>query len=131
MDLESDLKKKYAESKRIINEARLNKQLVIFVGSGTSISSGMPSWRKAISQISERLELDSDSLSLNEFLRLPQYYFNARGKKEYTQLMQDVFLYKKNLEPSLVHDLIVQFGTQTIITTNYDHLIELAAEKKQ
>ncbi|SKA64315.1 SIR2-like domain-containing protein [Succinivibrio dextrinosolvens DSM 3072] len=129
MDLESDLKKKYAESKRIINEARLNKQLVIFVGSGTSISSGMPSWRKAISQISERLELDSDSLSLNEFLRLPQYYFNARGKKEYTQLMQDVFLYKKNLEPSLVHDLIVQFGTQTIITTNYDHLIELAAEK--
>ena len=40
-----------------------------------------------------------------------------------------VFHYKKHLEPSAIHDLIIQFGTQTIVTTNYDHLIELSAER--
>ena len=129
MDMESDLKKLYAESKRIIKEACLNKQLVVFVGAGASISSGMPSWSEAIAQISEHLELDSNTLCFNDFLRIPQYYYNARGKKEFTQFMHEIFHYKIHLEPSAIHDLIIQFGTQTIVTTNYDHLIELSAER--
>lgn len=129
MDMESDLKKQYAESKRIINEARFNKQLVIFVGAGASISSGMPSWAHAIAQISARLQIDANDLSFNDFLRIPQYYYNARGKKEYTQLMHEIFHYKKHLEPSSFHDFIIKLGTHTIVTTNYDHLIELSAER--
>lgn len=129
MDMESDLKKQYAESKRLISEACLNKQLVIFVGAGASISSGMPSWNQAIAQISACLQIDANDLSFNDFLRIPQYYYNARGKKEYTQLIHKIFYYKKNLDPSAIHDLIIQFGTQTIVTTNYDHLIELSAER--
>lgn len=128
--MEHDLKKQYEESKRIIHEASKNNQLVIFVGSGCSIPSGMPSWGEAINKIAKCLEIESSSLSTSDFLRIPQYYYNTRGKKEYTQLMHEIFLYRKYLCPTSVHDLIIQFDTQTIITTNYDHLLEMAAERK-
>lgn len=127
MPLEDDLKKQYQEAKRIINQAQHDEQLVIFVGAGASISVGMPSWRQAIEEIADRLGIDK--YTSEDFLRIPQYYYNSRGKKEYTQLMQDVFLYQKHLSSHAVHDQIISFNTQTIITTNYDHLIEQAAEK--
>ena len=41
----------YTESKKIINEARHDGQLVIFVGAGASICSGMPTWGQAVKEI--------------------------------------------------------------------------------
>ena len=41
----------YEEEKRLIKEAENSNRLVIFVGAGTSIPSGMPSWSKAIGAI--------------------------------------------------------------------------------
>ena len=37
----------YKEEIRILQEALANKKLVLFVGSGVSLSSGMPSWSNA------------------------------------------------------------------------------------
>lgn len=115
----------YIESKKIITEARHNGQLVIFVGAGASISSGMPAWSRAIKEIASHLGIYDTEL---DFLRIPQYYFNARGKKEYTQLMRKIFRYGDFLQKHEIHDKIIQFNTRTIITTNYDNLIEKAAE---
>ena len=127
MPLEDDLRKQYKEAKRIINQARYDGQLVLFVGAGASVSAGMPSWRQAVKRIADRLGIEK--ISSEDYLRIPQYYYNAREKKEYTQLMQDVFLHQRNLPSQLLHDQIIEFNTQTIITTNYDNLIEQAAEK--
>ena len=126
MSLKENFKEQYAESKRIINEAQRNGQLVLFVGAGASIPSGMPSWGEAIRVIAQHLGIKD--VSPDDFLRIPQYYYNAREKKEYNQLMQEIFLYRKFLPTSAVHDMIIEFNTQTIVTTNYDHLIEQAAE---
>lgn len=115
----------YIESKKLITEARQNGQLVIFVGAGASICSGMPAWGQAVKQIAEHLGICDEPL---DFLRIPQYYFNARGKKEYTQLMRKVFRYGDFLQKHEIHDKIIEFNTRTIITTNYDNLIEKAAE---
>lgn len=115
----------YIESKKLINEARHDGQLVIFVGAGASICSGMPTWGQAIKEISSHLGICDESL---DFLRIPQYYFNARGKKEYTQLMRKVFRHGDFLSKHEIHDKIIEFNTHTIITTNYDNLIEKAAE---
>ena len=117
--------KLYKESKRIINDAKENGQLVLFVGAGASVDSGMPLWSKAIEKIAEKMPLTDKQ---NDPLKIPQYYFNTRGKKEYTQLMRDIFRYGDNLIPTELHKKILQFETATIITTNYDHLIERAAE---
>ena len=48
MDINQNLKQSYEESKRIIQEAQDNKQLVLFVGAGASIDSGMPTWNDAL-----------------------------------------------------------------------------------
>ena len=68
----------YKEAKRIIRRAMDEHQLVIFVGAGASIASGMPSWGQAIKIIADKLFLKDDQL---DYLRIPQYYFNSRGKK--------------------------------------------------
>ena len=115
----------YIESKKLISEARHDGQLVIFVGAGASICSGMPTWGQAVKEIATHLGIYEEPL---DFLRIPQYYFNARGKKEYTQLMRKVFRHGDFLVKHEIHDKIIEFNTHTIITTNYDNLIEKAAE---
>ena len=114
------------ESRRIILEASRNHQLVIFVGAGASIASGLPSWNYAVKEIANRLNQKTEEL---DNLKIPQYYYNSRSKKEYTQLMRKIFKYKEYIEPNGIHDRILRFNPNTIITTNYDTLIEQAAEK--
>ena len=121
-----NLLNQYDESKRIIRQAMEDKQLVLFVGAGASIASGMPTWGQAVNEIAKRLSLKGDNL---DYLRIPQYYFNTRGKKEYTQLMRKIFRHSEYLMPHAIHKKIIDFNTETIITTNYDHLIEQAAEE--
>ena len=120
-----NLLNQYKESKRLLKQAMDNHQLVLFVGAGPSIASGMPSWKQAIKSIAEKLAIEEIEL---DYLRIPQYFFNSRGKKEYTQLIHTVFRYGEHLQKHEIHDKIIDFNTDTIITTNYDHLIEQAAE---
>lgn len=127
MDINESLKKSYDESKRVIQEAQKNNQLVLFVGAGASISSGMPSWTQALIQIGKRL--GEKHIDYQNALEVPQDYYDQRGKKEYTELMRKVFRYGDTLPTSETHKLIMKFHTSTIITTNYDHLIEQAAEE--
>lgn len=119
-------KKMYNEAKRIINDAMDNEQLVLFVGAGASVDSGMPLWGNAIDEIAKKMVLNEKQ---KDTLKVPQYYFNSRGKKEYTQLMRDIFRYEDHLLPTKLHKKILDFHTATIVTTNYDNLIELAAEE--
>ncbi len=121
---DNNILNQYKESKRIIRQAMDEHQLVLFVGAGASIASGMPSWKDAIKIIANRLSIKDDQL---DYLKIPQYYY-ARGKKEYNQLMRKIFRHGDLLEINKIHDKIFEFTTETIITTNYDHLIEQAAE---
>ena len=41
----------YAEEIRILRNAMLNHKLVVFVGAGTSLDAGMPSWGAAVKKI--------------------------------------------------------------------------------
>ena len=118
--------KKYAESKRLIRKAMIEKHLILFIGAGTSVDAGVPLWKDAITEIATKLQIDP---AKTDVLVVPQYYFNARGKKEYTQLMREIFKYGEKLETKEVHKKIMQFDADTIITTNYDHLLEKAAEE--
>lgn len=121
--------KKYAETKRLIKIAMQEGQLVLFVGAGASVDAGMPLWNAAVSQISEKLGLENDSDKIDNLV-IPQYYYNLRGRKEYTQLIREIFHYNEKLYPGAIQDAIIRFRAKTIITTNYDHLIEQAAENK-
>lgn len=126
MSLLEEGKIAYKETKRIIYEAKENDQLVLFVGAGASADSGMPLWGEAISKIAKKMQLTANQ---SDYLKIPQYYYNSRGKKEYTQLMRNIFRYEEYLTPTELHKSLLDLNTSTIITTNYDHLIENAAEE--
>lgn len=49
-------------------------------------------------------------------------------EKEYTQQMREIFRYKGYLSKQEVYKKITEFNTSTIITTNYNCLIEKATE---
>ena len=117
----------YKETKRIIYDAMINDQLVIFVGAGASRNSGIPLWGEAMSEIANRLGFSNYSDA--DILKIPQYYYNSRGKKEYTELMRYLFKYGVNLVPNSIHREIIKYDTSIIVTTNYDNLLEKAAEE--
>ena len=131
MDINQTIRRSYEESKRIIQEAQENNQLVLFVGAGASIDSGMPSWKDALDIIKKRLGYDEkeDQVVPQDPLKIPQYYFNQRSKNEYTNLIRKIFKFDKTLPTTSLHQKLMKFNTSTIITTNYDHLIEQAAEE--
>lgn len=128
MSISEEGKQLYNETRRIIREAKSNGQLVLFVGAGASVDPGMPLWGQAIEQIASKLPL-TDKDKPYDPLKIPQYYYNFRGKKEYTQLMREIFRYGVSLQTTLLHKKLIECQADTIITTNYDHLIEHAAEE--
>lgn len=127
----------YEEEHRLIKEAENSNRLVIFVGAGTSIPSGFPSWSQAIDEMRERMDDSKDDANKNEvknsddFLKIPQYYYNEHGKNNYVALMRKIFKHQKNLSPHELHKKILKFRVKYIITTNYDDLIKKAADDNQ
>lgn len=109
-----------------IKEASENNKLVAFVGAGVSANSGMPTWNELIKEFAKDLgEFDVDK-SPDLYMKIPQYYFNERGEKEYFEKLNEVFLKKKyKLNP--IHKEIFKLKPTHIITTNYDTLLEEAA----
>lgn len=80
--LDSFTKKFYEESRRLIRIAMAEHNLVIFVRAGASMDSGMPSLGQAVSQIARKLGVSPEDI---DNLKIPQYYYNTRGKNDYTQ----------------------------------------------
>ena len=117
----------YLEERQLIQAAANKNRLVVFIGAGASIPSGMPSWGKAVEKIKEHLD---DKNCDNDFLKVPQYYYNEHGKNNYVELMHEIFKYGKNLYHRDIHHKILKFRTKYIITTNYDHLLEQALSEE-
>lgn len=127
MNREINIPNSYREAKRIIQEAKDADQLVLFIGAGVSINSGMPSWRDAVQHIGNLLGLGK--IENSDFLKIPQYYYNSHGKQAYNTLMREIFKDGINLPVSDIHRKILRFNARSIITTNYDNLIERASEE--
>ena len=114
------------ESIRRIKEASKNGKLVMFVGAGVSALSGYPSWSGLI----EKLDLSMNKkgwYSDEEYLTIPQKYYNSRGNKEYYDIIKNTF--DMELEPNYIHNKILRLNPTHIITTNYDSLIEKSVIK--
>ena len=60
--------------------------------------------------------------SNEEFLKIPQYFYEEKGEEQYIQLLNEKF--GGNYTPNIIDDLIFEIKPEHIITTNYDHLLE-------
>ena len=112
------------ESLRIIKRASEDNKLVVVVGAGVSMLSHFPSWKEVIDQFAGPFSEQKEKYSQNEYLRIPQKYYNLRGHKEYYDLLRDIF--DLDLQSNLIHDEILKLNPVHLITTNYDDLLEQA-----
>ncbi len=119
-------KKYYKEERRLLRKAREEGKLVVFVGAGASLPSGMPKWNEAVETFKECLHMGEHERQ-DDYLKIPQLYYNARGEKEYVELARRIFRYQEPLRSSDIHRRIIALNAHTIITTNHDNLIEEAA----
>lgn len=83
----------YEEARRLIRKAMAEHKLVLFVGSGTSLDAGMPSWSSTVSQIAQKLQIQVNDADL---LKIPQYYYNIRGIHLKTSLQKMISFTPKN-----------------------------------
>lgn len=113
-----------------IREAVENNKLVIFVGSGVSLNSNLPSWSGIIKEFAEDIGLDiNKDLSFDDYLRIAQYYYNERGLKEYYDSI--IKRFDKKAGPNFIHETMLNLNPAHIITTNYDDLIEQSLDNSQ
>lgn len=109
-----------------IQRASRENRLVIFVGAGVSMNSGVPSWNQLTNRM--KAELPNEFSEETDALKIAQIYKDSRGHKEYMDKVKDILLYNKAVTNSL-HKSILALNPCHIITTNYDDLIEQELSK--
>ncbi len=94
----------------------------VFVGAGTSMGAGYPSWRSLLKKIGEELELDIDQE--HDLAAVAQHYVNKnRGRSRLTQVIADQF--PRKAVPSVLR-VLARLPVRQVWTTNWDELIETA-----
>jgi hypothetical protein len=109
---------------RIIRKAIENDRLVMFVGSGISCDSGLPSWGRLINAMRGCLAHESDV----NYLRIAEKYYHQYGRNTYYSKISEFF--PDSAEPNELHRLILQLKPRHIVTTNWDNLIEKEIRKQ-
>lgn len=94
----------------------------VFVGAGTSMGAGYPSWRSLLRKIATELGLDIDQE--HDLAAVAQHYVNRdRGRGRLTQVIADQFP-RKAVPPVL--RVLARLPLRHVWTTNWDELIETA-----
>lgn len=120
---------------RDINEASKNGRLTFFVGAGISKLSKYPDWKDLTNEFAEKLGLEKKDENSNytneEYLSIPQkYYYSIRkNNEEYYKFIKKQ-LDRDDIEPNMIHDLMLILKPASIITTNFDNLIEKSVSKQ-
>ena len=106
-----------------------NGQLIPFIGSGVSMSLGLPSYADLIRELGINLGFDGDIFEgLGDYLTLAEYYhIKKTGLSELQkQLRKKWKKERKDIVKSEVHKAIVNLGCRLIYTTNFDGFLEQA-----
>lgn len=121
----TEIEKLQLENARRIFNASHNNDLVVFVGAGVSVNSGVPDWDALIVELKKCLP---DSIQKeNDYLKVAQIYKESFLSGDYLNSIQAA-LKDEETRPNLIHDAILRLDPCHIITTNYDSLIEKAVE---
>lgn len=113
-----------------LKEALNDEKLVIFVGAGISKNSGIPTWGQTVRTFAEKIGYPSHRLTTDEYIRIPQYFYGIDRSKDheeyYKTLLKSVNL---DVKPNIINKLIAEIHPKHIVTTNYDKLMDMAADK--
>lgn len=121
------------EIKDTVNEYIELDKIAVFVGAGVSRLSGFPSWSKLVLDMAKKIDYKvsakdlngNDRLSSDEYLKIPQIFYDNKGENEYKKIVRKQLNVLKT--PNKIHKLIMRLKPNHILTTNYDTLLEQAA----
>lgn len=115
---------------QLIAEELLKKDTILYIGSGVSCWSGLPSWSKLLKDLSAYVtEMGYPNEHINKAINNGKFLYAASlSKKQLTSQEYAYFLKKEmdneTFQPSKLHEAIVQLGCNNYVTTNYDKLLE-------
>ena len=97
---------------KTIRKAIDKNKLAVFVGSGVSFDSKLPSWKTLIESMKNSLEVERE----DNYLKIAEHYYIQYGRNTYFNKINDFF--PTNSQSNKLHDLILSLKPQHIITTN-------------
>jgi len=117
-----------------LKEAIKHEDTILFVGSGISCWSGLPSWPKLLSDLAGFLEQSDRDPGLvrkeigNDLLQAASYGFDQLTPSEIGAFIRKA-LHVGTAFPHEIHRKIVSLGPRCYVTTNYDQLLEESLRK--
>jgi len=118
-----------------LRETLTQDDVVIFVGSGISLWSGLPTWSGLIEQLAVYVEHSGGDPSLvrseqtkGDLLQAASYGFDTLTKQQIGEFIRTACKYGA-AKPHEIHKKIVAFNARCYITTNYDNLVEQSLSK--
>lgn len=104
--------------------------VVPFIGAGISVSGGFPSWKAHLREQGRTAHISAEHIEAlladGQYEKVIEEIEQSRGREVFTQEIRDVFSRTGSI-PDVILRLYELF-TDTLITTNYDRLIEQAFE---
>lgn len=106
---------------------RLTDDMVVpFIGAGISVGGGFPTWKNHLLQQGRTAGIDPNQierwLDIGEYEQVIEYIENVHGPEVFAQEIRDVFSKTGSIQDVTLR--ISELFTDTLITTNYDRLLE-------
>lgn len=116
---------------KLISDELLREDTILYIGSGVSCWSGLPSWSKLLSEMVEFIKSKGYSyehvqkaIDNNNLLYAASLGKAVLSTQEYAMFLKSV-IDGMDIVPSCLHEILVRLGCSNYITTNYDKLIEM------
>jgi hypothetical protein len=120
----------YAREVGDLARAAEDQRLVLFVGAGASIGAGLPTWSALLELLAAHAGLTPAELrrlaAVTDQARLIEQRLERLQATHLRELIVELF--SKQSHHSLVHGLLASLPVDQLVTTNYDSLLESAAE---
>ena len=117
--------------KRILKQ----EDTVLFIGSGISLWSGLPTWGGMIQELIDFIKeygldatLAENELKRGDYLQAASYGFDKLSKPQVAEFIRGASRLGI-AQPHEIHKKIISLGPTCYITTNYDKLLELSFQK--
>lgn len=113
-------------------EAVRRRRAILFVGGGVSQNLGLPDFQALIQHIAQQLGFPADALPVSEYSVMAEAFLLKNGSLKNLRDWMDATWHPANIDicQSRLHNLIVDLDFPILYTTNYDHWLEIAFEKR-
>lgn len=109
---------------------------ILFIGSGISLWSGLPTWGGLIENLAQFIEsipsgnakLIREEAKAGELLQAASYGFSKLSTYQIGEFIKESCKYYTAI-PASIHQKIIELGPSCFITTNYDNLLEQSIRK--